>query len=182
MQLLELHRWSLSRGIAISGTKLAIDDLREALGAEPFSRQAVASQARILLEAVLDRLTIQYRRKLPRNHEGAWTLGDLLSSCTKLFKVLEVDKPRQTSGDAEGDGDGDGSTQQVAIQPFVDACAIIIVDQQLQVGLELAITKKMYLVQVCNDQFIQLHFYQLIYGFMQLFLAHPIACVIEKAY
>lgn len=125
VQLLELHRWSLNRGIAISGTKLAIDDLREVLETEPFNRQAAASQAGILLEAVLDRLTIQYRRKLPRNHEGAWTLGDLLNGCSKLFKVLEVQKPRDASdvaeGDGDGDGDGEGSTLHVKIQPFVDA-------------------------------------------------------------
>ena len=121
VQLLELHRWSLNRGIAISGTKLAIDDLREALESEPLNRQAVASQAGILLEAILDRVTIQYRRRLPRNHEGAWTLGDLLDGCSKLFKVLEVEKPAVASDDSEGDGDGEGDAQQVKIQPFVDA-------------------------------------------------------------
>ena len=116
VQLLELHPWSLNRGIAVSGTKLATEDLRDALASEPLNRQAVASQSGILLEAILDRLTIQYRRRLPRTPEGVWTLGDLLNGCSRLFKVLKIEKPSGAPGT-----EGGGETLEIAIQPFVDA-------------------------------------------------------------
>lgn len=98
VQLLELHRWTLNRGVSLSGTRLAVEQLEAALGAQPLDRQAVASQAGILLEAVLDRLTLQYRRPVPRSRDGDYTLGDLLASCKKLFDVLAVEKPAPASG------------------------------------------------------------------------------------
>jgi len=125
-QLLELHSWSLARGISLSSTELAVEELESKLETEPLERQAVASQAGILLEALLDYLTLLYRRRLPRNHENEWTLGDLLSSCRKLFNNLTIERDVQP---AEGDGKEAGDGQETveasvgvaqAITPFYD--------------------------------------------------------------
>ena len=122
VQLLELHRWSLSRGVTVSGTKLAVEELENTLATSPLDRQAVASQAGILLEAILDRLSIQYQRRLPRNRDSEWTLGDLLNGCAKLFKVLRVEKMVARGGDSDGDADSDDGrpTVEAAMQPFLD--------------------------------------------------------------
>ena len=114
-QLLELHRWSLESGVCLSGTKLATQDLVAALNTQPLDRQAVASRAGILLEAILDRFTLQYRRRVPRTRDGDLTLGDLLDSCKKLFDVLVVEKmlPEESSNPPS-----DQPTVKAAIQPF----------------------------------------------------------------
>lgn len=93
-QLLELRRWTLARGISLAGTKLAVDELVEKCATDPLERQAVASQAGILLEAMLDYLSLLYRRRLPRNHDNEWTLGDLLSGCRKLFDALQLEREK----------------------------------------------------------------------------------------
>jgi len=123
VQLLELQQWSLNRGVVIYGTQLAVDELKDALVKEPFDRQAVASQAGILLEALFDRLTILYQRRLPRNRDGVWTLGDLLDSCKKLFRVLELEKASNGTGPTTIDPATSPSTTKVAVQPFADAIA-----------------------------------------------------------
>ena len=123
VQLLELQQWSLNRGILIYGTQLAIEELKNTLAKEPFDRQAIASQAGILLEAILDRLTILYQRRLPRNREGVWTLGDLLDSCRKLFKALEVEKPTDGAEPTDGGPASLPPLARVALQPFADAIA-----------------------------------------------------------
>lgn len=115
VQLLELHRWSLERGVCLSGTKLAVQELETALRTQPLDRQAVASQAGILLEAVFDRLTLQYRRRVPRTRDGDLTLGDLLGSCKKLFDVLTVEK---TLPSDSVDPPPDQPTVKAVIQPF----------------------------------------------------------------
>jgi len=124
-QLLELHRWSLARGISLSSTRLAVEELDEKCEADPLDRQAAASQAGILLEALLDHLTLLYRRRLPRNHENEWTLGDLLSACRKLFRDLEIEREEQ-DGSARGPTEGAGGEEQEpdtvteAVAPFYD--------------------------------------------------------------
>ena len=117
-QLLELHHWSLSRGITLSSTKLAVDELDEKIETEPLERQTVASQAGILLEALLDYLTLLYRRRLPRNHDSEWALGDLLSACRKLFKNLVIERDEKQPAEKE-DEESDGK------QPVVEAPASV---------------------------------------------------------
>lgn len=117
VQLLELNRWSLARGITVSGTKLAVDELKDSLQSVPFNRQAVASQSGILLEALLDGLTLQYRKRLPRTRDGVWTLGDLLDGCSKLGKDLEVEKTVTTS-DETTNNEGK-QTEMIKIAPLL---------------------------------------------------------------
>ena len=92
-QLIELQGWSLSKGISNYKTKLAVDELVASIAAAPFDRQVSAQKAGILLEAILDYLALQYRCRVPRSHDGNYTLGELLDSTESLFKKLEIHRP-----------------------------------------------------------------------------------------
>lgn len=92
-QMIELQRWSLSKGISNFKTRLAVDDLIASIAAAPFDRQVTASRAGILLEAVLDWLALQYRCRVARTHDGSYTLGELLDGTESLFKNLEIHRP-----------------------------------------------------------------------------------------
>lgn len=92
-QMIELQRWSLSKGISNFKTRLAVDELIAAIGAAPFDRQIAAAKAGVLLEAILDYLALQYRCRVARTHDGSYTLGELLDGTESLFKKLEVHRP-----------------------------------------------------------------------------------------
>ncbi len=93
IQLIELLPWSVSKGICHTKTRIIVDELVEKLSSYPFNRQAVASQAGILLESLLDFLTKIYRCNLPRNPEPFYILGELLNGLnTKLRKSLKIEK------------------------------------------------------------------------------------------
>lgn len=113
VQLIELQRWTLLRGISPSSSRLAIDDLIAAVGASPFDRQAACSQSGILMEAVLDGLSLQYRCNVARTRDGDYTLGELIDGCTKLFKKLSIRRPKA--------GDASGALEDVAMQPLLNA-------------------------------------------------------------
>jgi energy-coupling factor transporter ATP-binding protein EcfA2 len=115
-QLLELQRWTLERGVRLSGTSLAVDELERRLAAESLDRQAVASQAGTVFEAALDSLTLVYRCRLPRSHGGEWTIGELLDSCKHLLQNLEIEADATSSlGRA---GPGARSALAAAVSPF----------------------------------------------------------------
>ena len=77
IQLIELLHWSLPRGIKHTKTELSVDELREHLNQEPMDRQIVSSKAGILLESLLDHITLVYECKIARKSEPAYTLGEL---------------------------------------------------------------------------------------------------------
>ncbi|WP_417746668.1 AAA family ATPase [Rosistilla oblonga] len=92
---IELRRWSPSVGVRTDWTSSEIDEL--ALQAATFKRdggtvlrQELASRCGILLESVLGLVSKQYRTSVPNTPDGLYTLGDLLGSCSKVFKVLEI--------------------------------------------------------------------------------------------
>jgi len=98
-QCLDLDsRWSLGRGIRIRKSTSLLGDLRVAVDADDFDRQAIASKAGIILEQMLDELALLYRLSLPRSEEAEYTLSDLLGSSRKLMKVLRV--TQANSGEA----------------------------------------------------------------------------------
>jgi len=123
-QLLELHRWTLARGISLSSTSLAVEELNAKIETEPLERQAVASQAGILLEALLDYLTLLYRRRLPRNQQNEWTLNDLLSACRKLCNQLSIERDAEPKkNDEEIDEEPDENEPETIAQivaPFYE--------------------------------------------------------------
>jgi len=119
-QLLELHRWTLARGITLSSTRLAVEELNAEIETEPLERQAVASQAGILLEALLDYLTLLYRLRLPRNRQNEWTLNDLFSACKKLCNQLSIERDTEPKkNDEESDEDEPKTIAQI-VAPFYD--------------------------------------------------------------
>jgi hypothetical protein len=115
VQLLELHRWTLPRGVRLSGTLTGVEELEQTLKTAPLNRQGIASQAGILLEAVLDRLSIQYRRRLPRTRESEWTLGDLIGGCKKLLGVLKLEEDPLAPATV-----ATATVMTTQIQPFID--------------------------------------------------------------
>ncbi|NLN76871.1 MAG: AAA family ATPase [Armatimonadetes bacterium] len=90
VQLVELHRWSRNNGVRMYNTKLQVDELKVKLASEPFARQSVAAESGILLEAVLDHVSMLYGCAVPHRRSGDFTLGELLDSVAKLSKVLIV--------------------------------------------------------------------------------------------
>ncbi len=93
VQLIQLHRWSLERGIRHSRDQLWVDDLRAELVREPLDRQSLASKAGILMESTLDHLAQLYRCRLPRKPEGDYTLMELARGFdSKLKRALAVQR------------------------------------------------------------------------------------------
>jgi energy-coupling factor transporter ATP-binding protein EcfA2 len=92
-QLIELGPWNLQNGLNVGEFLSAIEELRSALSAEPFDRQAAASKAGIILESLLDFLTLKYSCRVPRNARNEYTLGDLAQGIdSKLGKELRSRK------------------------------------------------------------------------------------------
>ncbi|MEZ5943946.1 MAG: AAA family ATPase [Planctomycetaceae bacterium] len=94
-QKIELRRWTPTVGVRTEWTSSEIDELAQQV--ERFKteggsvlRQEIASRCGILLESVLGFVSKQYRTSVPNTPDGLYTLGDLLGSCSKVFKVLEI--------------------------------------------------------------------------------------------
>lgn len=85
IQRVHLGRWCATNGIAAQNMPRVLDELRTKIGEAVLDRQAVSSKAGILLENILDDLTLLYECSLPRNKLNLYTLGALLSGCGKLF-------------------------------------------------------------------------------------------------
>jgi len=93
--LIELHRWSLEKGIRVCNSKLAVEELREALSKEPFDRQDLASKAGILLESIFDTLALQYKCRTRHTRNDDHTLRELANACSRLFGRLQIGKSAQ---------------------------------------------------------------------------------------
>lgn len=85
IQRVHLGRWCATNGIAAQNMPLVTEQLRQRVADPVLDRQAVSSKAGILLESILDDLTLHYGCKLPRNQLNQYTLGALLNGCSKLF-------------------------------------------------------------------------------------------------
>ncbi len=100
VHFVELLNWTLAKGIRHTKTKLSVVELQEYLNQEPLDRQIVASKAGILLESLLDYLTILYQCRMPRRRETNYVLGDLLlgigKNLRKSLKVVHVDPISKT--------------------------------------------------------------------------------------
>ncbi|MFP3089369.1 AAA family ATPase [Treponema sp. TIM-1] len=106
IDVIELGPWSLNNGIQISEFKEALSELKEILIQKTFDRQVVASKAGIILESMLDFITLRYRCSLPRNGRNEYTLGELVGGIdSKLAKLLTIKK--------------DG--KEIALKPLLDA-------------------------------------------------------------
>ena len=93
-QMIELGPWTLEKGLYIGEFLTAIAELRKSLLGGPFDRQVIASKTGIILESLLDFLTLKYRCAVPRNPTGEHTLGELAQGIdSKLAKELRSKKP-----------------------------------------------------------------------------------------
>ena len=95
--LIELRHWTPIRGVTHNRTKLEVEEIAGihasfAKDGSPAARQQLASRCGIMLEAILSHLSMQYRCSVPHTADGFYTLNDLLGACTKLAKVLQVQR------------------------------------------------------------------------------------------
>ncbi len=91
-ELIELYSWDLNNGINHDHAPLAVDELRNAVHALKIDRQLIASKAGILLEQLLDELTLRYGSKLARKQIPRYTLGELADGIDKnLRKFLRIE-------------------------------------------------------------------------------------------
>lgn len=91
-QFVELTGWAIDDGIRIISSLPEVDRLRGLLAEAPIDPQAICSKAGVILEAVLDYLTLKYECAVPRRHGAAFTLGDLLPAIgSKLRDALKVE-------------------------------------------------------------------------------------------
>ena len=98
--LIKLERWTLSRGLRAHQDQILVTELAEALAADTFDRQAVASKAGVLLENVLDNLAMYYGCSMKRKPGHAYTLGDLLDGTKGLLKKAEIKRVLRDIGGA----------------------------------------------------------------------------------
>lgn len=87
-ELIELYGWDLQNGMNHSAAPLAVDELRAAVQSPKMNRQSVASQAGILLEQLLDDLTLRYSCSMPRKPRAEYTLGELSQAIDKKLRPL----------------------------------------------------------------------------------------------
>lgn len=98
VQIIELLPWTKQRGIVHTKTKVKAERLEELLKVSPLDRESAASQAGILLESLLDFITLQYQCKMPRSSDPSYTLARLIQGIEK--KLAEALKTTQSNGTA----------------------------------------------------------------------------------
>jgi hypothetical protein len=88
----ELTKWTTMNGLSLIRSLPDIERLRQLLAETPPDPQLVCAKAGVILEAVLDFLTLLYECPAPRRTSGLYTLGDLLPAIDKkLRQALSVD-------------------------------------------------------------------------------------------
>jgi len=91
-QFVELRQWSFDDGIALTGCIPETDRLKKLLADPDPDIQSIAGKAGVILEAILDFLTLKYNCAVPRNQGNAYTLNELLNSINrKLLDTLTVE-------------------------------------------------------------------------------------------
>jgi hypothetical protein len=111
-QVIELGPWTLQNGLQAGHFVTAVTELKDDLSKASLDRQAMASKAGIVLESLLDFITLKYRCSVPRNVRNEYTLGDLTHSIdSKLAKVLLCRKP----------GVAGSEKSNIYLKPIIDA-------------------------------------------------------------
>jgi ABC-type molybdenum transport system ATPase subunit/photorepair protein PhrA len=113
-QFVELTKWTLDEGMRLIGSVPEVGRLRALLVAPEPDPQQVAAKAGIILEAILDFITLQYECPVPRKADGLYTLGDLLSALDKkLKKALRIEIK-------ENDAAGASIYRSQQLEPLLD--------------------------------------------------------------
>jgi energy-coupling factor transporter ATP-binding protein EcfA2 len=91
-QFVELTGWTLEEGVKLGAARPETERLRSLLTTSDFDAQLASGKSGVLLEAMLDHLTLKYGCAVPRKFGEAYTLGDLLPAVNgKLLKSLRVE-------------------------------------------------------------------------------------------
>jgi energy-coupling factor transporter ATP-binding protein EcfA2 len=88
LHFIELKEWAADRGLLPDTCKPAIHELQDWLDPKKFDRQIVASKGGILLESMLDHLSLLYKVRLPRKPAQDYTLGEFLDGFSKKDRAL----------------------------------------------------------------------------------------------
>jgi len=98
-QFAELKEWTLDDGMALSGSIPEIVRLKTLLADRNPDLQSICGKAGVILEALLDFLTLKYGCAVPRRSGDAYVLSDLLSAVNgKLLAALTVEALDYTEG------------------------------------------------------------------------------------
>jgi hypothetical protein len=89
----ELGTWAFDKGISVSGAMIPEIARLKVLLADPNPDvQAITSKSGVILEALLDFITLQYGCAVPRKVGNAYVLSDLLNAVNgKLLAALKVE-------------------------------------------------------------------------------------------
>ena len=91
-QFVELKHWSLGDGMALTGSTPEIVRLKVLLASDDLDVQAITGKAGVILEAILDFLTLKYGCAVPRKPGNTYVLNDLLSAVHgPLLTALSAD-------------------------------------------------------------------------------------------
>lgn len=112
--LVELYGWDLTNGMRHTRAPLHSDELRQVATTPKLDRQAAASKAGVLLEQLLDDLTLRYECRVRRTRDARYSLGELADALlnSRVSKTLTAQRLRE-----------DGTWASVQIRPLVEACA-----------------------------------------------------------
>jgi energy-coupling factor transporter ATP-binding protein EcfA2 len=105
VQRIHLGRWCTTSGIAARNIPLVTQQLRQLVDQSVLERQAMSSKAGLLLESILDDLTLLYECSLPRRRHNEYTLGTLLDGCSTLFSRNNLAVEINTNCDVDGQPD-----------------------------------------------------------------------------
>lgn len=108
-QFIELGIWTLANGIRTRAFRTETEMLKNELSKDDFDRQLIASKAGVVLECILDFLTLTYRLKVRRNPMHEYTIGEMADSfSSRISDLLILEKP-----------ESDSSAEPIKIVPLV---------------------------------------------------------------
>jgi ABC-type transport system involved in cytochrome c biogenesis ATPase subunit len=101
MHFIELRSWSMETGIRTYCAKSMTQELRDALAANDFNRRDISNTAGLLMENILDWLTVRYACRLARKADPLYTLKELADAVSQkeLVKVLRVQRLKDGTTD-----------------------------------------------------------------------------------
>jgi hypothetical protein len=92
-QFIELTHWTMRTGITHIHSIPEVERLRSMLSSANPDLQAICAKSGVILEAILDFITLLYECYVPRRLSNNYTLGDLLPAIdSKLRKALRVEQ------------------------------------------------------------------------------------------
>ena len=100
-QFIELKQWTLDGGMQLSGAAPEIVRLKTLLGDPDPDIQSICGKSGVILEALLDFITMKYACAVPRHAGSAYVLSDLLGAVNgKLLAALKVETLDQSTNPA----------------------------------------------------------------------------------